>query len=97
MGKRGEIECLERLQELTHLFSEILSFLVEENILTKEGVDAHIKAGLHAKSMQQLLANLKATNKIQLLEYTWTILPIERITLLIVTDRNQRTFDYDGV
>jgi len=95
--KSNEIDCLDRLQALAHQFSEVLAFLVEEKVVTKDSVDGLLKQGLSGKTLQQMLSDLKATDKLQLCEYTWTILPVERITLLIVTDRNQREFTYDGV
>jgi hypothetical protein len=94
--KRREIECLDRLQDLTPTFLDILLFLTEEKIITAEETTAFGKLGINGKTMQNLLFKLQKNDKLQLLEYEWTVLPVERIKILIVTDRNTREFSYDG-
>lgn len=90
-----EIRCLERYKELTGAFDDLFTFLLEENIITKDDIKTVQREAYQPKVMQGLLARLKGQNLIQLLEYEWNILPIERIKILVVTDRNSREFTHN--
>jgi len=97
MGKRStEIDCLARLAEVAIPLDDILSFLVSEKIITMDQIKTVKSSSDHAKQVQHMLQELKQNDKIQLLEYSWTVLPVERINILIITDRNQREFSYNG-
>jgi hypothetical protein len=91
-----EILCIKRLDELTNQIGDILLFLKNEDLIS----DIQIKeiknsSDLH-KSVQNLLSTLKSQNKLQMLSYTWSVLPVENISLLIITDRNNIEFSYHG-
>ena len=92
---RKEIECLARLQELTSSQDEILAFLLAESLITKEEIAGIKRAPDQAKVLQAHLASVSAANKMQLLEYQWDFLPVERLKVLIVTDRNSKEFSYN--
>lgn len=91
---KRQIECLKRLEELSGNSEDILAFLLAENLIDKSYIMAYRKSADKPKELQKLLANLSATNKLQLLEYEWSILPIELIRILIVTDRDSKTFGW---
>jgi hypothetical protein len=93
--KRKELECLARLQTLTQGLDEILQFLREENLLDEVEIKAMRSSSDYPKETFLILNRLKE-KQFQLLSYEWTILPVENITVLIVTDRTQRTFKYEG-
>lgn len=97
MGKlKREIECLQRLQELTGQLEDILQFLKLENLVNDNQLKSvHLSAD-HAKEVQSILRNLQVTGKLQLLEYQWSVLPVENITIAIITDRNQKEFIFNG-
>lgn len=92
---RKEIDCIARYQALTSSMEEVLSFLFGENLITKEEIAAIHRAPDQAKNLQAHLAAISAANKVQLLEYHWDFLPVERIKILIVTDRNSKEFSYN--
>jgi hypothetical protein len=90
-----ELECLTQLQSKTMGLEDILAYLKEENLIDDVQIKATRSGSDLPKEMQKLLFKLKKENKIQLLEYQWDLLPVERISILIVTDRSQREFRYD--
>lgn len=93
--KRTEIECLARLNELTGGIDEILAFLLEERVITVDEAK-HVKTSSNIpQEMQQLLKNLGDASRIQLLEYEWIILPVERVKILMVTNMQSREFTYN--
>jgi hypothetical protein len=90
--KTEEIECLVRLDSITQVFHDLYAYLVEEKLATKEDVKAIQTSSHRGKAMQAFLDDLKKRELIQLLEYEWMILPVERIKILIVTSRSSREF-----
>lgn len=97
MGKlKREIECLQRLQELTGQLEDILQFLKLENLVNDNQLKTVRLSADHAKEIQAILRNLQVTQKLQLLEFQWTVLPVENITISIITDRNQKEFIFNG-
>jgi hypothetical protein len=93
---RREIECLNRLQELTQQRDSILHFLMSENLIDSAKVAFIRQSPDSNKDLHAALRDLKVQQKLQLLEYEWTILPVEIIRLYIITDRAQMEFPYNG-
>jgi len=93
---KREIECLLRLQTLTGQLEEILYFLRSEDLIT----DSLVKTTKHSSNMpkdvQQILQDVQLTNKVQMLTYEWSVLPVENIIITIITDRAQKLFEYNG-
>jgi hypothetical protein len=92
--KSKEIECVKRLDELTTVYETLLDFLRDEELISKEERRDCTLCSDKAKWLWNQLAILRDTKKIQLLEYEWVILPVERAKITIVTDRNSREFSY---
>ena len=92
---RREIECIARLQQLGGSCDDILEFLIGENLVLKEEARVLRLNPEVAKAMQLMLSNLQRSGKLQLLEYEWTILPVERIKIHIITDRANREFVFN--
>lgn len=89
---KREIECLKRLQELSPVYDELIAFFLQENLLSKEELKVIKSSPDQGKLLQAKLAALSADHKVQLLEYEWTLLPIERIRVNLVTDRGHKEF-----
>jgi hypothetical protein len=84
-----------RFQDLTQNLNEILEFLKAEKLLDDAQIKAMKQNAEFPKEVHRLLRELQTFEKLQLLEYTWTILPTENIRLLIITDRAQKEFRFD--
>lgn len=89
---KREVECLKRLQELTSTFEELAQFLVQEYLLSKDELKTIRNSPEQSRLLQAKLAQLKNDRKLQLLEFEWTILPVERICITLVTDSGHREF-----
>lgn len=88
--------CLARLQETTQQLDSILDFLKQESLIDNQIIrDAKSSSDL-AKYVQGLLKDLSTKGKLQLLEYEWTLLPVENIRVYIITDRNQAEFVFNS-
>lgn len=93
---KREVDCLLRLQELTAQLEDIIIFLKQEGLVDDNAI-RHIKASSDkAKDIRSLLNDLKNKQKLQLLQYEWSVLPAENIIITIITDRNQKEFSFNG-
>ena len=95
MSQKREIECLARLNDLNGAVDDVLQFLLSEKLVTKEEIKFIQHSSDQPKNLQATLKKLSSTDKLQLVEYEWTILPVERIKIHIVTDRATREFTYN--
>lgn len=95
MSVANQINCLQRLQDTTGQLDEILQFLKQENLVDDNQLKSVRLGADHAKEIQQILRNLQVTNKLQLLNYEWNVLPVENICISIITDRNQKEFSFN--
>lgn len=93
---KREVECLKRLQQVSAVFEELVAFFAQERLITAEELKAFKQTPEQSKWLQSKLATLSDEQKIQLLEYEWTILPVERIRINIVTDRGHKEFLTEG-
>ncbi len=92
---KTEMDCIERLQELTGAVEEMLTFMVEEKLITMDHVKEIKSSFSSAKSFCLTVKRLMNTGALQLVEYEWVILPVERIKVLMVTDRATREFGHN--
>lgn len=91
---KNHIKCLERLNDLTGAMSEILGFLLSEKLISREEIKGIMESSDRVKMTSAKLAALQSEDKLQLLEYEWQLLPIERIKITIITDRSSKEFTY---
>jgi hypothetical protein len=92
----AQIECLKRLDELTASYDAMIEFLQSEDLLTREEGKAIRSSSEIPKMLHSKLATLSKTNKLQLLEYEWIMLPAESIRITVVTDRASREFTWSS-
>jgi hypothetical protein len=94
MSSSTKINCLKRLQDHTGGLNDILQFLSDEQLMAGPEVQK-IRVGDLPKNLVTVLAKLSAEGKLQLLEYEWIVLPVERIKIFILTDRSSKEFTYN--
>ena len=89
---KREVECLKRLQELSPVYDELIQFLLQEYLISKEELKVIKNSPEQGRLLQAKLALLSEERKLQLLEFEWVILPTERIRINVVTDRGFKEF-----
>lgn len=89
---KREIECLKRLQALTPVYEELIQFLDQEYLLSKEELKVIKNSPDQGRLLHAKLILLSEERKLQLLEFEWVILPTERIKINLVTDRGFKEF-----
>jgi len=75
---------------------EILEFLVESKVIPAIAVQGilHSNHNTHAAQIAQILDSAVKEEQLQLVDYEWNILPIEKLCLTIVSDVTKKEFRY---
>jgi hypothetical protein len=93
---KRKIEFLARLFDLLKCRNQLLEFLKDEKLITDDIMQTllaeHYSA--HASKIATLLSELQKADKLQLVDYEWTILPFEKLKLTLLTNRVQKEFEY---
>ena len=66
----------------------------EEKLIQPEQVRVLFAQADKAKALHAVLRNLSGAGSLQLLEFEWQLLPVERVKIMIVTDKVSREFAY---
>ena len=90
-----KVEFLRRLFALANCQDELINFLRTERLLSDFDVSAIANDSDKAKYVHNLLESLKQQDKLLLLDREWTILPVERLKLTIITERNTGEFKFN--
>ena len=96
MSKQREIECIDRLITIGFMVDEMVDFFLEEKILETANIPAFKLEKNKALALYQIVESAKNSEKILLFDYEWSILPIERIKLTVVTNRSSKEFAYNA-
>lgn len=89
---KREVECIKRLQILSPVYEELIQFLMQDTLLSKEELKVIKNSPDQGKILHTKLVSLSEERKLQLLEFEWNLLPVERIRVLLVTEHGFREF-----
>lgn len=95
-NKKREVECLQRMEALTPIYEQIWQWLLQVSLVSMDELKAARISNEQAKLLQSRLSDLSKEGKLQMLEYEWVVLPVERIRILLVTDTAHREFTADA-
>ena len=89
-----EIECISRLFKLARCLEELVDFLMEEKILSESDL-VNFKLELDKpKFLHTVMKQAVKDEKLILLSFDWVVLPVERIRIQLVTERNKKELTY---
>ena len=93
---RKKIECLERLFKVLDCRVDILNALRADKVISDDDMQFLLNEipATHASKIVSMLAQLQQKDKLQLVDYEWTILPKELIKLTLVTPSAKHEFTY---
>jgi len=90
-----KIECVLRFMRKNESFyDELTTFLIDERLLKREELVKLDRPMERAKFIVSKLQSLLDTEAVDLVDWEWTILPVERLRLIIVTETQQKDFTY---
>jgi hypothetical protein len=90
-----KVEFLRRLFTLSPCVDDMIHFLKDQKLVNDFQVTALTNDSDKAKYIYNLLETLKKEDKLLLLDYEWSVLPVERLKLTIVTERTSREWTYN--
>lgn len=95
---KRRVEFLNRIFDLLKCRTAILEYLRDEKIITDDAVQTLLNEhhSAHASRIATLLADLVKKDKLQLVDYEWSILPLERMKLTLVSMNNKKEFEYNS-
>jgi len=91
-----KVDFIERLIRLRNTYEDLAIFLREEKLIDDNNLAELKNAVSRPKYLYGLLEKLKEEEKVELLDYEWTVLPVERLKLTIVTKRVTKEFSYNS-
>lgn len=93
--KQKHIECLNRLFSLSGCKQELVQFMLDEKLMSKEDATTMKLEKDQTKFICVKLFEASKQEKIQLLQFEWVMLPIERVRLKIVTDMHTKEYAHN--
>lgn len=95
---RRRIEFLNRIFDLLKCRTTLLNFLKDEKLITDDAVQTLMSEhhSSHAAHIANLLAELAKQDKLQLVDYEWTILPNEHMRLTLITNHSKKEFEFNA-
>ena len=96
MSMNKKVECLNQLFKLLQCRQELLEFLTEEKIIEPIRIQEilHSNHNTHASQIATILNEAETKEQLQLVEYDWSILPVQTICLTLVSNNAKREFKY---
>lgn len=89
-----ELDCLKRMFKLTHCYNDLVDFLLEEKLINDSQL-TNLKLELDkAKFLYELIKKAEKDDKILLFSFDWVVLPVERIRIRLITERNTKELTY---
>lgn len=92
MNKR--IECIKRLLFLAHSYEDMCEWFVEQKFLEASFLEALTRDQERAEVILEELLKLERDNKLILLDFFWTVLPLEQIKIIVVTHKEMKEFTF---
>ena len=94
---RRKVECLNRLFELLKCRTEILQFLKEEKVISDDTMQHLLLEHhtTHSTRIAGLLDESMKMDKLQLVDYEWTILPHELVKLSLVSKNAKKEWTFN--
>jgi len=89
-----KVECLERLLEVNHSYDEIGEWLVENKLTDTVTIKSYNRTKERAEFLYSLLKQASIDEKIILLYFEWSILPVESIKITCTTATEEKQFTY---
>lgn len=89
-----KIECIRRLIKKNNSYREICDWLLERNLAEELEVNSYSRDQERAEFIHKKLEEADKNKKFLLLDFEWTVLPLEQIKITIVTEKEQVEFSF---
>jgi len=87
-----KIECIRRLLIKNQAYNEICEWLLSIDLIDQIQVNTHKRDQERAEFILKTLDQAMNSKKFQLVDFEWSILPLELIKITCVTEREEKVF-----
>ena len=94
--RQNEIECIRRLITVGMMVEEWMDFLLDDKLMTVDEIPKFRLENDKAAWIHGLIKVAKDSERVLLFDFEWAILPIERIKVTVVTQRNTKEFVFNA-
>lgn len=97
MSSKTEIKCLKALDGKVDCFNDMIDFLSKEKVIdlrTKHKLSIELKLELPYE-LHKILNKALREETLQLVDYSWVMLPDETITVTIITMHSRKDFTWN--
>ena len=91
--KKKELECINKLIH-EDLYLDFKEYIIENKLAKEEDFSALHRDTERARFICSILDQAAKEDKLILLDYEWTLLPLEIIKVTCVTETEKREFTY---
>lgn len=94
-NQAAKIQFLARMEKANCLMSELCAFLREEKLISPDTVKDILRYPPDAQAIEMYLLLVKLTDRFDLIDWEWVVLPKERMKLTIVTHNGVKEFSHE--
>lgn len=88
------IDCISRLLKINDVYSDICMWLIEQKIITRTEAEGPTRDQEKSEFLYFSFKKGVDMETLILLDYEWSILPLEQIKITCVTEREKKEFTY---
>lgn len=92
MGK--QVQCILRLLDKNNSYTEICEWLLSHKLVTEVDVKSKVRLQEKAEYIHEVLKKAEKDEFFILLDFEWTVLPLELIRITCVTEQEKKEFTY---
>lgn len=97
MSSKTEIQCLIKLNEKIDCFGDMIDFLSSEKVISRTTTSrllSELKVELPFE-LHKVLDKALREESLQLMDYSWVLLPSEKICVTIITNQTRKDFTWN--
>lgn len=92
----AKIQFLQRMNSLNGLYSDLALFLLREHVVSNLDVSRIMAKAEDARATEFYVVINKNIHRFDLVDWEWTILPVENMRLMFVTANGVKEFVWNG-
>jgi hypothetical protein len=93
--KDAHVECLRKLFRVSNCFDDIIEHLVADKVIPEITADTIYLQSDKTKALCHTLFKARNEDKLQLLHFEWTTLPVERILVRVITNMSAKEYTHN--
>ena len=89
-----KIECIKRLLKKNSAYNEMCEWFLEQKLTTDQEINSYTRLDERAQFIFNILEKANEDSNFQMVDWEWSILPLELIKITCITHRDVKVFSY---